>query len=514
MLSERSPQKLHERGKRVVGFGNYHCGRYSSNFKRTKIDADITVGNICESDVEISRNSRVVRARTSRIAELNDSKSEHMLHGKAKELGQKWGDKRMKVVENNQICEVPKRKPSLERRWKLKDEDDERANKQMNGDRRVSLKSSLQEHSRSKKYPPTPESSVSVLCELNVDLPRPPNYSLVPFDEYQEVASRNRVLKRLKKFKEEYSRLKTEREMKPKSERRGSNRADLKAADSLKDSGEWINCYPYIGSVPGVHIGDCFQYRSELVIIGLHREYVCGIHFEEFNGQTIATSIVDSGRYYNNQEINADLFYYMGEGGNPEVSNGLKDQTLDGGNLALVNSMVEDLPVRVIRGRHNLVRLSTMGVNSGNGFAFVYEGLYKVSSWKYMRDHKSGKKMFRFKMTRVTHDPNLTQRLSYKPRKSAIGRKHHQEKTLIRPDDNHKDQEEEKTHISQGKDVKFTYDSKPNGYGCKMGASSSRHAFSLKNKDENFDFEAAACLAKPVVSTRPQYAKRSMLKMN
>lgn len=48
-------------------------------------------------------------------------------------------------------------------------------------------------------------------------------------------------------------------------------RVDLKAAKMIKEKGKEVNTErQWLGSVPGVEVGDKFHYRAELMIIGLH----------------------------------------------------------------------------------------------------------------------------------------------------------------------------------------------------------------------------------------------------
>ncbi|KAE8727220.1 hypothetical protein F3Y22_tig00005712pilonHSYRG00040 [Hibiscus syriacus] len=70
------------------------------------------------------------------------------------------------------------------------------------------------------------------------------------------------------------------------------------------------------------------------------------------HGKTWATSIVDSGRYESvTSRVSSGEFTYCGEGENPIYGGKKKpkDQKLIGGNLALVNNMIDRKPVRVIR---------------------------------------------------------------------------------------------------------------------------------------------------------------------
>ncbi|MBA0614348.1 hypothetical protein Godav_014654, partial [Gossypium davidsonii] len=116
------------------------------------------------------------------------------------------------------------------------------------------------------------------------------------------------------------------------------------------------------------------KWRGELSIVGLHHEFQRGIDYMKLiNGKILATSIVDSGRYDNIDEICSDKLVYCGEGDNPN-----KDQKLVRGNLALKNNMDDKMPVRVIR------KVNDDGSGDrGCNYKFVYDGLFCVTEyWK------------------------------------------------------------------------------------------------------------------------------------
>ncbi|PNX95988.1 histone-lysine N-methyltransferase H3 lysine-9 specific SUVH6-like protein, partial [Trifolium pratense] len=107
-----------------------------------------------------------------------------------------------------------------------------------------------------------------------------------------------------------------EAEAKAKSNEKERRRFDLQAEKILKEKGNYVNEGDKIlGSVPGVVVGDEFQYRIELNVIGFHRQIQGG------QGGNVMSSDKDP-----------------------------KDQKLVRGNLALKNSSEEKNPVRVIRG--------------------------------------------------------------------------------------------------------------------------------------------------------------------
>ncbi|KAM5556991.1 YDG domain-containing protein [Rosa sericea] len=170
----------------------------------------------------------------------------------------------------------------------------------------------------------------------------------------------------------------------------------VEAAMYLKKKDKWVNTKKRTGHIPGVKVGDKFRYRPELAIVGLHSHFQCGIDYMTENGEMIATSIVESGRYANETE-SPDVMIYTGQGGNPKVSKREPiDQKPDRGNRALMNSKAAGTPVRVIRSYK-------FWEESG----YVYDGLYIVDDfWRERGDY--GKFVFRFSLRRISGQPKLT----------------------------------------------------------------------------------------------------------
>lgn len=224
--------------------------------------------------------------------------------------------------------------------------------------------------------------------------------------ECPEAVSRNKVLKSVELFEEEYTKLLQERKRGRNERGKDINRIDVRAAMILKDKGMWVNTDQEVGKVPGIEIGDQFQYRAELAVVGLHSRFSAGIDYIRVGEKLFATCIVDSGRYKNERRT-PDVFIYTGEGGNPKISRKKpEDQKLKCGNFALKTSMDAKLPVRVIHCCRSLKAPNTLGVNNGSGLRYTYDGLYTVSSYWKERD-ESGKLVFKFKMTRMPDQPNL-----------------------------------------------------------------------------------------------------------
>ncbi|CAN1241941.1 YDG domain-containing protein At5g47160 [Linum perenne] len=118
----------------------------------------------------------------------------------------------------------------------------------------------------------------------------------------------------------------------------------------LKRKGRWINNERRLGHIPGIEIGDEFGSRAEMVVIGLHREFINGIDTINNDSDLLATCIVATDRYSNNYMGSKNCLHYSGQGGNLKASNGavVEDQKLTGGNYALRNSIKEKTPLRVI----------------------------------------------------------------------------------------------------------------------------------------------------------------------
>lgn len=232
--------------------------------------------------------------------------------------------------------------------------------------------------------------------EFDVNI-TPSSHSNFTGDENDPNVTRKKVRETLRLFQVICRKLLQEVESKL-NERANSKRVDLVASRILKENGKYVNIGKQIlGCVPGVEVGDEFQYRVELNIVGLHRPIQGGIDYVRHNGMILATSIVASGAYADELD-NSDVLTYTGQGGN--VMNNDKnpeDQKLERGNLALMNSSVEKNPVRVIRGSESM---------DGKCRTYVYDGLYIVESgWDEHGPH--GKKIFKFRLRREAGQPEL-----------------------------------------------------------------------------------------------------------
>ncbi|XP_059447885.1 histone-lysine N-methyltransferase family member SUVH9-like [Corylus avellana] len=173
-------------------------------------------------------------------------------------------------------------------------------------------------------------------------------------------------------------------------------RGDLRAASVMRDRGLWLNRDKRIvGSIPGVYIGDLFFFRMELCVVGLHGQAQAGIDYvpasQSSNGEPIATSIIVSGGYEDDEDA-GDVIIYTGHGGQDKFSKQCVHQKLEGGNLALERSMHYGIEVRVIRG----IKYEG-GVTSK---VYVYDGLYRIFDC-WFDVGKSGFGVYKYKIMRI-----------------------------------------------------------------------------------------------------------------
>ncbi|XP_021765817.1 histone-lysine N-methyltransferase, H3 lysine-9 specific SUVH6-like [Chenopodium quinoa] len=179
---------------------------------------------------------------------------------------------------------------------------------------------------------------------------------------------------------------------------RGVKRVDITAYNELKNEGKIVNrSAVMIGNVPCVDVGDKFQYRIELLIVGLHKQTQGGIDSMEWRGGRISTSIVANERHLDKMN-DPNALTYIGEGGvlkRHEV--GVPpDQELKGGNRALWTSWKEKRPVRVIRG--------LVSEKSNSQKLYVYDGLYEVGKWEKKKGPQ-GNMIFEFQLARCDGQP-------------------------------------------------------------------------------------------------------------
>lgn len=184
------------------------------------------------------------------------------------------------------------------------------------------------------------------------------------------------------------------------------NRPDLEAMKQMNmDSSSFK--FEGLGPVPGVEVGDTFDYRAEMFVVGLHRMQEAGIACVNLGNETIACSVVFSGGYRDDVD-QGDVIYYSGHGGNDGPRVGKKeDQKLKAGNRGLLNSLKQKKPVRVIRGLKNGGRTIQEILNLSEKMKkFSYDGLYTVTEHDFV-DGKGGHKIHTFKLVREPRQPAL-----------------------------------------------------------------------------------------------------------
>ncbi|KAL2517665.1 putative histone-lysine N-methyltransferase [Abeliophyllum distichum] len=224
----------------------------------------------------------------------------------------------------------------------------------------------------------------------------------IPPKRSSQTDARNRVIETLRMFRSicrKCSQDEAKSENQPK-------RIDLLAVEIIKNRKMEVNTGKKIlGEVPGVEVGDEFQYRAELAIVGIHRPYQAGIDSMKHKGISVANSIVDAGVYAGDKH-NADVIIYSGQGGNiVEKNKPPEDQKLKKGNLALKNSISAKTPVRVIRGRKETKPSSKLVTT------YVYDGLYTVDRyWQETGPH--GKLVYMFELRRIPGQPKLSKKLN------------------------------------------------------------------------------------------------------
>jgi len=147
------------------------------------------------------------------------------------------------------------------------------------------------------------------------------------------------------------------------------------------------------GEIEGVAVGATFADREALHRAGVHRPLQAGISGAAADG---ADSIVLNEGYEDDID-RGDEIIYTGHGGrDPSTGRQLADQKLTLGNRALAHSMLEGLPVRVIRGPK---LKSAFAPPSG----YRYDGLYLVDDY-WTTTGKSGFQIIQFRLTRYAED--------------------------------------------------------------------------------------------------------------
>ncbi|GLT91132.1 hypothetical protein SLE2022_090350 [Rubroshorea leprosula] len=193
----------------------------------------------------------------------------------------------------------------------------------------------------------------------------------------------------------------------------GSASIDNQMAEILRAKGKYININKKIrGDVPGVQIGDVFQYH-ELNIVGLHSQPQSSIDCVKEGDTILATSIIAFGGYENDLH-RPDTLFYRAEGENVMYSDKMaEDQKFDEINLALANNKATWTAIRVIWA----VERSS---SDSRGQRYIYDGLYTVRGCE-QEVGIDGKLIYIFNLVRCDGQPRLPPKLPKKTRKLRNG---------------------------------------------------------------------------------------------
>ncbi|KAJ4959634.1 hypothetical protein NE237_019544 [Protea cynaroides] len=203
--------------------------------------------------------------------------------------------------------------------------------------------------------------------------------------------------------------------------KRSSKRPDLKAITKMKETNAVLYNGKRFGDLPGIDVGYQFFSRAEMVAVGFHGHWFCGIDYmgqsysklKEYSGYTfpLAVAIVLSGQYEDDLD-NSDDVVYTGQGGNNLTGDRRQkqDQVMNRGNLALKNNFEQCVSVRVVRGHES--------TSSYCGRVYTYDGLYKVVQY-WAEKGVSGFTVFKYRLRRLEGQPVLTTNQVYFTRAHA-----------------------------------------------------------------------------------------------
>uniref|UniRef100_J3MVE9 SET domain-containing protein n=1 Tax=Oryza brachyantha TaxID=4533 RepID=J3MVE9_ORYBR len=250
----------------------------------------------------------------------------------------------------------------------------------------LSTQSQSQSQSQSQ---PDPSSSAAAKKRARKEMVRITNLSIPDHLHYRSLVRRTRLT--FEALRAVYQR---------QDQATARNRSDLRASSQMLSKGLWMHRgVRVVGSIPGVQVGDAFFYRAELCVLGLHTAPQAGIAYipDSIVGQNdcpIATSIVSSGGYLDDDDsATGNVLVYTGSGGRPRNRvHHSADQTLERGNLALHNSCLYGIEVRVVRGH--------ACDNSPSRKVYVYDGLYRVAK-STIGPGKSGRDVCKFTLLRL-----------------------------------------------------------------------------------------------------------------
>lgn len=219
--------------------------------------------------------------------------------------------------------------------------------------------------------------------EVDGELPR----------DFDQVSVRDQFLQRralYSRLLQHYQKLKTRGQLL-------GNRPDLQAMKQMNEEGK-SNDFQKFGHVPGIVVGDSFEYRTEMFVVGLHRQVQGGIAWVEDRGEKVACSVVISGGYRDDDDY-GETVKYTGQGGNDYRGDKrqLEDQKPKKGNKALINTYKRGEVVRLIRGHD---------VDAGWNKIYSYDGLYKVKNYN-LEVGRDGHKVYTFDLERLKGQPPL-----------------------------------------------------------------------------------------------------------
>jgi hypothetical protein len=146
----------------------------------------------------------------------------------------------------------------------------------------------------------------------------------------------------------------------------------------------------YVGSVPGIHVGDVFHLRVELCVVGLHHPHRVGVDcVKDDDGTCLAISIVS---YAQRSDVkNLDVLVYAGS---VAVTG---NQKIDGVNLALKKSMDTKTPVRVV---HGFVTHFKGNFRRKKSTTYIYGGLYLIEKYWREKEHED-RYVYMFRLKRM-----------------------------------------------------------------------------------------------------------------
>lgn len=142
--------------------------------------------------------------------------------------------------------------------------------------------------------------------------------------------------------------------------------------------------------------GTSYVDREAVRIAGLHRHKQSGISGKYEDG---ADAIIVSGGYVDDEDHGKRIIY-TGHGGQDSKKRQVEDQTLSGGNLALVLSEQRGLPVRVIRGSGgDKVQSPAKG--------YRYDGLFSVEQ-HWVENSVDGPLIYRYELKELDSQGSWT----------------------------------------------------------------------------------------------------------